>query len=1043
MVWLVLVGLVACGDSAAKLPPQVVLQSIEITPTVPTVVAGTSKQLTATGRFSDASTADLTPMVTWSSSATAVATVSTAGVFLGIAVGDVTITATFSGVSGTASAKVTAATLTELQVTPASPSLAAGVTQQLTAMGVFSDASKQDLTSQVTWASDTEAHATVNASGVVKAVAPGTAKITATMGTILGTTTVTTTDAVVRSIAITPNPASVALGRTLQLIAMGTFTDDSTHDLSTQATWSSATTANATISTTGLVTTVHVGNSTITAMFQGVTGSRDVSVTDAVLDSIAVTPTNPSVAAGLTKQFTAMGTFSDLSTQNLTAQVAWDSTDHAVAQVSNAAGSQGLATTLKAGTVTVSATIGAVSGSSDLTVTAAALVSIQVTPALPSVSAGTTLQFHATGTFTDGSTPDLTSQATWDSSVPTVATVSSASDAGLATTLIAGTTTISATFTDLSGNTKTGTTDLTVTDAVLVSIEVTPADSSLPLGRTLQFSANGLFSDGTHQDLTSQVTWASSADAIATISNAPGSIGLARAVTLGTVTISATRSGLPGSTTLKATDAVLDAITVTPAGPSVAKGLAVQFIATGTFSDGTSPDITTQVLWTVANPAIAAISNDPASAGNANTLAVGSTAITAALSGKTGSANLTVTDVIAVSLSVTPATASVIPGRTQQYTAVATMSDGTPQDVTKTAAWSSGDTTIAQVSNADPTQGLATGVSVGTTTINAIFATVPGSAAIVVLGPSVTATLPRDGTFSIRASTPLVITFDQAIAPASLTTQIVGGPCTDSLQLSSDGFTTCIAFTTAAPTMNTGNTVATAAPAAALSATTTYQIRVVGTVTNAAGGPGVPFTQATGFTTATAGTCATSLVISQVYGAGGNGGNNASSFHNDFIELHNGGATPVDLTGYAVQYAAAAGTTWQVTALPSVILPAGGYFLIQEAAGAGTAPALPTPDLTVTPGIAMAAGAGKVALTASTTPLAGGCPIGLTNDFVGYGATASCVEGTGPTGVPGNLTAVLRNNGGCTDADDNKTDFSVLTPTPRNAATPVNVCSCP
>jgi predicted extracellular nuclease len=240
--------------------------------------------------------------------------------------------------------------------------------------------------------------------------------------------------------------------------------------------------------------------------------------------------------------------------------------------------------------------------------------------------------------------------------------------------------------------------------------------------------------------------------------------------------------------------------------------------------------------------------------------------------------------------------------------------------------------------------------------------------------------------------------------------------------------------------MNAANTVATATPAAALLAVTTYKIRVLGTVTNVAGGAGVPFTQPNGFTTATAGTCAASLVISQVYGAGGNTSNNASTFRNDFIELHNGGATSVDLTGYAVQYAATGGTSWQVTALPSVIVPAGGYFLVQEAAGGFTAPALPIPDATGT--ISMASGAGKVALTPSTTALSGSCPLGLTNDFVGYGTGTNCFEGTGPTATLGNILAALRNAGGCTDINDNKTDFMALTPVPRNAATAPSVCAC-
>jgi hypothetical protein len=319
--------------------------------------------------------------------------------------------------------------------------------------------------------------------------------------------------------------------------------------------------------------------------------------------------------------------------------------------------------------------------------------------------------------------------------------------------------------------------------------------------------------------------------------------------------------------------------------------------------------------------------------------------------------------------------------------------------------------------------------------------TVVGSTPFAVRGPGVVTSQPRDTAFGIRTSTPIVVTFDQPVAAATVTVQSASGTCSGSLQLSTDDFASCLGFTGGA-TVNAAALVATAQPTAVLTAATTYKIRVTSAVTNQAGGAGEPFTQAAGFATAAAGTCASGLVISQVYGAGGNGGANVATFLNDFIELHNGGSTPVNLDGFAVQYASTAGTSWQVTALPAVVVPPGGYFLVAEAAGAGPAPALPTPDLTATtPIILMAAANGKVALTASTVPLSGGCPLGLTNDFVGYG-TASCSEGAGAVGPLGNVTAGIRGGGGCTDAGNNATDFAVALPTPRNAATAPAVCTC-
>lgn len=181
---------------------------------------------------------------------------------------------------------------------------------------------------------------------------------------------------------------------------------------------------------------------------------------------------------------------------------------------------------------------------------------------------------------------------------------------------------------------------------------------------------------------------------------------------------------------------------------------------------------------------------------------------------------------------------------------------------------------------------------------------------------------------------------------------------------------------------------------------------------------------------------ATEVVISQVYGGGGNAG---ATLTNDFIELFNRGTTTVSLAGWSVQYNSAAGTgTWQVTPLAGSIAP-GGYYLVRQAAGAGGTTALPAPDASGT--IAMSATAGKVALQVTTTAIVGQCPSGGTADLAGYGATATCFEGTGPTAATGNTTAALRKRGGCFDSDNNNVDFSIGPPLPRNSAAPARSCA--
>ena len=171
---------------------------------------------------------------------------------------------------------------------------------------------------------------------------------------------------------------------------------------------------------------------------------------------------------------------------------------------------------------------------------------------------------------------------------------------------------------------------------------------------------------------------------------------------------------------------------------------------------------------------------------------------------------------------------------------------------------------------------------------------------------------------------------------------------------------------------------------------------------------------------------AAKVVVNQLYGGGGNSG---SVYSNDFIELFNDADTTVNLAGWSVQYAAATGSSWQVTPLTGTIRPHG-FFLVAESAGATPSAALPAPDVTGV--IAMSATAGKVLLSNSTAAQTGADPVGATViDLVGYGPTATGFE-TAPAPVLTNSTADLRTPAG-QDANNNSTDFVAGTPLPRNS----------
>lgn len=180
-------------------------------------------------------------------------------------------------------------------------------------------------------------------------------------------------------------------------------------------------------------------------------------------------------------------------------------------------------------------------------------------------------------------------------------------------------------------------------------------------------------------------------------------------------------------------------------------------------------------------------------------------------------------------------------------------------------------------------------------------------------------------------------------------------------------------------------------------------------------------------------TIADHITISEIYGGGGNSG---ATYKNDFVELYNPTNSPVSVTGWSIQYGSATGTNWTNKQPIGGMIGPNQYYLISLGTGTvGDGAALPASQ--IYGGINMSATAGKVALVKNSDSLAGPCPLGTDPDivdFVGYGSTANCHEGTANAPAPSNTTAVFRKNGGSQDTDQNGNDFTTATPNPRQTA---------
>jgi 6-phosphogluconolactonase (cycloisomerase 2 family) len=330
------------------------------------------------------------------------------------------------------------------------------------------------------------------------------------------------------------------------------------------------------------------------------------------------------------------------------------------------------------------------------------LNAITVTASVQSPPLGTTAQLSAAGSFSNGTTQNLTSSVTWSSSAQNVATVS---NAGVITTVAQGTTTITATY-----NGTSSTFSLTVSAPALVSLAISPLNPSVAVNTTQQFTATGTYTDHSTQ-VVSGVTWTSSAPAVATIS-ASGLL-TPQAQAGGSTSVTAALNGISTSTSVTLLKALV-AITVSPQSASVPAGLTQQFSATGTFSDG-STQILQNVAWSSSDNSLASIN----SSGLATAVAQGSVRVSANVGASTGSASFTIAPPALTGITISPANLSQYIGTANpaKIAVAASFTDGSSSDVTAAASYAVSNPFVASIA----ADGAITAVRGGLTQINASY----------------------------------------------------------------------------------------------------------------------------------------------------------------------------------------------------------------------------------------------------------------------------------------------------------------------------------
>lgn len=600
------------------------LNSISVTPGNISIANGTSSNFQATGFYSDSSSQDLTSQVSWQSNDPAIADINSSGLLTSNNTGSTTVTASINGQTSSASITVTAAALSSINITPGQSSIANGTSLSFHATGLFTDQTTQDLTQQVLWQSDNNAVSDIDFNGLLSGNSVGSSIITASLGTISNTASVTITPATLSSISVIPGVTSIANGTNISLVANGIYSDQSTQNLSSQVTWLSGNSLILEVSTSGLVTARSVGSTTITANFNGQNSSSSITVTAAILISIEITPLTQSLPAGTTQAFSATGIYSDNSFQDITDLVTWISSNTTVATINNTPDNKGQLGSLISGQTNITASLSSISTTNLLTVTDAVLTSIDITPITSVISNGFSQIYTAVAHYSDGSINNVTNQVIWSTSDLSIAN----SNNSIIQSLQTGNVTVSANIGNVLGFAS-----LTINSAVLQSITIDQLNVSIANGTQFEFTATGHYSDSSTQNLTNDVTWTSSSPQISTIQNSTESRGVSRGVSEGLSLITASYSGISNSTNLTVTTATLSSIALQTSNSTLVAGITQNIIATGTYSDNSTQDISNDVTWVSSDTSVAAISNAIDNKGEVIGYTDGNSTITASLNG--------------------------------------------------------------------------------------------------------------------------------------------------------------------------------------------------------------------------------------------------------------------------------------------------------------------------------------------------------------------------------------------------------------------------
>lgn len=554
--------------------------------------------------------------VQWSLEDGGVAALADDGTVIGTGVGQTRVVASAEGRQGTAVLRVTSNTVAAVEVAPADAMVEFGASREFTVVVRATDGTT--LTDrEPTWATGSEAVATVSGDGMLTGVGLGATTVVADVDGVSGEAHVAVVAPTLESLRVEPATLSVQVGQQQRVRAVGVKPDGS-EVVGLPVAWRSVNPDVGTVDEDGLVTATGEGETRIEAGFGGVVGSAVLTATPVPAASIDVEPDAPTLLVRDTLRLSATVRGADGAV--LDRAPAWSSSAAGTATVDDG----GLVMGVDPGSAWIVAHLDGVRDSARVTVELRPVARVVVQPSEPTLRVGETVQLTARVLADDGTVYNR--DVAWSSADPDVATVDAT---GVVTAGRAGSATIRARVDGV-----TGTAVVHVDPPPIVSLDVRPSSLELAPGETASLSAVGITAGGAEVS-PGAVSWSSGNDAVASVSGTGGAT--VTAVAQGTTQITATAQGVSGSATVEVGPPPIVSLRVEPSSLQLRSGQQRTLSAIGTTAGG--DEVTDlDVSWRSSNILVAPVNGN----GRVSAILPGTATITAEAQGVEGKATVAV-----------------------------------------------------------------------------------------------------------------------------------------------------------------------------------------------------------------------------------------------------------------------------------------------------------------------------------------------------------------------------------------------------------------